>query len=145
MKKIGIDFDNQLLLVLTDNTKGTQNFDVPKKIALNSFIPPEYHDRNSFTWDFEGETIAINLPDIGCPKGLAGEDSFNPEIEVSLPGLSTRYDEFLAILRLSEETVSAQEIFDFVLKELIGMDYEQAKALGLFDEDTEVEVDSSWN
>lgn len=52
MKSIELDFNA--------GHQGTETNPDLKKIAFNSFIPEQFRDRNSFTWNFENETFAVN-------------------------------------------------------------------------------------
>lgn len=57
MKAISLDFKNNMVCILTAGQQGTETHPDLKKVAFNSFIPEQFRDRNSFTWDFENETL----------------------------------------------------------------------------------------
>ena len=60
MNSISLDFDNNMICFMTEGQQGTESNPDLKKVAFNSFIPEEFRDRNSFTWNFENETFAVN-------------------------------------------------------------------------------------
>ena len=45
---------------MTTGQQGTERNTDLNKVAFNSFIPEQFRGRNSFTWDFEQETFAVN-------------------------------------------------------------------------------------
>ena len=45
---------------MTDGQQGTEHGQDMKKEKFNSFIPDKFREYNSFTWNFEAETFAVN-------------------------------------------------------------------------------------
>ena len=60
MKSIALDFKNNMICFMTAGQQGTETNPYLKKVAFNSFIPEQFRDKNSFTWNFENETFAVN-------------------------------------------------------------------------------------
>lgn len=120
MKAISIDFKNNMICILIPGQQGTETNPNLKKVAFDSFIPEQFRDRNSFTWDFENETFAVNqdyeLPD-GCIMTM---DCYVPEAIIPMAKLSKRYDEFVAIMGYEEVELKSE--MTSVLLTLFGLD-----------------------
>ena len=102
MKSIGIDFHNNEINIQFGGQRGVEENLGLKKVAFNSFIPEQFRSRDSFTWDFEQETFAVNK-DYDLPAGaIMTTDSFAPEQITTMPGLGERFNEFLAIMGYKE-------------------------------------------
>lgn len=120
MKSISIDFMNHIVCIMSKGQHGTEFNPDLKKVAFNSFIPPKYQDQNSFTWNFENETFAVNqdfLLHDGC---IMTEDDFLPEIIIPMSGLGKRYEEFISIMNYEE--VDLKEEMPAGLRKLLGLD-----------------------
>ena len=120
MKSISLDFKNNRICIMTDGQQGTEHGQDMKKEKFNSFIPDKFREYNSFTWNFEAETFAVNqdynLKD-GC---IMTKDCFIPEVILPMHGLKKRYDEFIAILGY-EETAWKTEDFPEELRGLFSL------------------------
>lgn len=120
MKSIAIDFTNNMVCFMTAGQQGTEiNFDL-KKIAFHSFIPEQFRERNSFTWNFENETFAVNQ-DYELHNGcIMTKDCFVPEFIIPMPKLGKRYDEFVAIMGYEEVDLNAE--MPAALRKLLGLE-----------------------
>lgn len=108
MKSIAFDFKNSMICFMTAGQQGTETNSDLKKVAFNSFIPEQFRDRNSFTWNFENETFAVNQ-DYKLHEGcIMTKDCFVPEIIVPMPKLGKRHDEFVAIMGYEEVDLKAE-------------------------------------
>lgn len=120
MKSIALDFKNNIVCIMIEGQQGTEcNFNI-KKAAFNSFIPEQFRDKNSFTWNFENDTFAVNK-DYELHKGcIMTKDCFIPELIIPMPKLFKRYEEFVAIMGYEE--VNLQNEIDTILLTLFGQD-----------------------
>lgn len=108
MKAISLDFKNNMICIMTAGQQGTETNRELRKVAFNSFIPEQFRDRNSFTWDFENETFAVNQ-DYELHEGcIMTKDCFIPEIMIPMAKLSKRYDEFVAIMGYEEVDLESE-------------------------------------
>ena len=108
MKSIGIDFHNNRICIQFGAQRGVEENLELKKVAFNSFIPEQFRSRDSFTWDFEQETFAVNK-DYDLPAGaIMTTDSFVPKQITTMPGLGDRFDEFIAIMGYDEVDMSEE-------------------------------------
>lgn len=105
MKSISLDFNNNCICIMTKGQQGTEIAPDIKKAALNSFIPEQYRDRSSFTWNFENDTFCVNQPYVLHSGCIMSKDCFIPEIIIPMPGLGKRYNEFLSIIGYKEEYI----------------------------------------
>lgn len=121
MKRISVDFDNNVVCIMTAGQQGTERHDSLKKAALNSFIPEKYRGNGSFTWDFENETFSVNQPYRLHDGGIMTSDSFVPEIIVPMRRLGRRFEEFVAILGYEEVSLK-EELPAELLRKLFGLD-----------------------
>lgn len=120
MKSIALDFKNNRICFMTEGQQGTEQNPDLKKIAFNSFIPEKYRERNSFTWNFENETFAVNQ-DYELQEGcIMTKDCFVPEIIIPMPKLAKRYDEFVAIMGYEEVDLKAE--MPAALRKLLGLE-----------------------
>lgn len=120
MKSIALDFKNNMICIMTPGQQGTECNPDLKKIAFNSFIPEQFRDRNSFTWNFENETFSINKNyelHEGC---IMTKDCFIPELIIPMPNLGIRYDEFIAILGYEEVDLKSE--MPAALRKLLGLE-----------------------
>lgn len=104
MKSIGIDFSNRMLCIMTEGQQGTERYieelsDISK---FYCFIPEQYRNHTSYTWNFEDETFSVNqdycLED-GC---IMTKECFVPEVIVPMPGLKKRWNEMTQLLDMEE-------------------------------------------
>ena len=120
MKSISLDFKNNRICIMTECQQGTEHGQDMKKIKFHSFIPEKYREYDSFTWNFEAETFAVNqnyeLKD-GC---IMTKDCFIPLVILPMHGLKKRYEEFIAILGY-EETAWNPDDFPEELRGLLGL------------------------
>ena len=120
MKSIALDFKNNMICFMTEGQQGTELNPDLKKVAVNSFIPERFRDRNSFTWNFENETFAVNQ-DYEVHEGcIMTKDCFVPELITPMPKLSKRYEEFIAIIGYEEVDIKAE--MPEALRKLLGLD-----------------------
>lgn len=102
MNSISLDFKNNRVCIMNAGQTGVEYDQLPKKDFL-SFIPAKWQEYNSFTWNFEDETFAVNqdytLPDGGA---IMTPDCFVPIRIVSMPGLAKRYQEFIDCMGYEE-------------------------------------------
>lgn len=120
MKSIALDFKNNMICFMTEGQQGTERNPDLKKVAFNSFIPEKYRERNSFTWNFENETFAVNQ-DYELQEGcIMTKDCFVPEIIIPMPKLAKRYDEFVAIMGYEEVDLKAE--MPATLRKLLGLE-----------------------
>ncbi len=108
MKSIGIDFHNNRIRILFGGQRGVEENLGLKKVAFNSFIPEQFRNRESFTWDFENETFTVNKDYVLPADAIMTVDSFVPELVTTMPGLGERFDEFRAIMGYEEVDLSAE-------------------------------------
>lgn len=88
--------------------QGTELVPGIKKEDFENFIPEKYRDKDSFTWDFETETISVNQP-YKALNGFMTKDCFIPQVVEPMPKLRKKFDEFTKLLGI--ETVNlADEI-----------------------------------
>lgn len=119
MKSISIDFKNKRICIMTAGQQGTEHADESvKKIKFNSFIPEEHREKDSFTWNFEDDTFAVNKKYELKPGCIMTADEFVPELIVPMPGLGKRYEEFIAIMGFEE--FETMDIMDDLMKSLLG-------------------------
>ena len=120
MKSIALDFKNNMICFMTAGQQGTETNPDLKKVAFNSFIPEQFRDRNSFTWNFENETFAVNQ-DYELHEGcIMTKDCFVPECIIPRPKLGKRYDEFVAIMGYEEVDLKAE--MPEALRKLLGLE-----------------------
>lgn len=120
MKSISLDFNNNMICFMTDGQQGTeQNFDI-KKLAFNSFIPEKHRDYNSFTWNFENDTFAVNQDYVLQDGCIMTKDCFIPRFIIPMKGLHKRYNEFIAIMGYEEVDLKAE--MPEALRKLLGLD-----------------------
>ena len=120
MKSISLDFKNNMICFITGGQQGTeQNPDI-KKVAFHSFIPEKYRDYNSFTWNFESETFAVNQDYILHDGCIMTKDCFIPQFIIPMHGLKKRYDEFVAIMGYKEVDLKAE--MPEALRKLLGLE-----------------------
>ena len=120
MKSIALDFKNNRICFMTANQQGTERYPDLKKDDFNHFIPEKFHDKNSFTWDFENETFSVNqdiLLHDGC---IITKDDFLPELIIPMPGLKKRYKEFIAIMNYEEVDLKSE--MPEAIRKLLGLD-----------------------
>ena len=118
MKSIAIDFKNNCLCVMSEGQQGTEIVDFNKE-DFYEFIPQKYRDRNSFTWDFENETFAVNQDyelEAGC---IMTKDCFIPQVILPLSGLAKQYDKFIKIMDYEE--INIVDYIPDYLKDLFGL------------------------
>lgn len=119
MKSISIDFKNAIICIISDGQQGTEHADDSiRKIKFHSFIPQEYRENDSFTWNFEDETFAVNKKFDLKSGSIMSADDFVPERIVTMPGLRDRYEEFIAIMGFEE--FETMDIMDDLIKSLLG-------------------------
>lgn len=105
---------------MTAGQHGTETNPDLKKSAFNSFIPEQFGDRNSFTWNFENETFAINQ-DYELHEGcIMTKDCFVPECIIPMLKLGKRYDEFVAIIGYKEIDLKTE--IPVALRKLLGLE-----------------------
>jgi hypothetical protein len=93
---------------MTAGQQGTESNPNMKKIAFSSFIPEQYRDNSSFTWNFENETFSVNQPYVLHDGCIMTKDCFVPEMIIPMHGLGKRFDEFVAILGYEEVDLKAE-------------------------------------
>lgn len=119
MKSISIDFKNKRICIMSEGQQGTEHADDSiRKIKFNSFIPGEHREKDSFTWNFEDETFAVNRKFELKPGSIMTADDFVPEIIMPMVGLGDRYEEFIAIMGFEE--FETMDIMDDLIKSLLG-------------------------
>ena len=62
MNSIAIDFKNEMMCIMRPEQQGTEHINglgITKE-KLADFIPEKYRSRQSFTWNFEDSTFAVN-------------------------------------------------------------------------------------
>ena len=110
MKSIGIDFSNRMLCIMMEGQQGTERAieelsDISK---FYCFIPEQYRNHTSYTWNFEDETFSVNqdyrLED-GC---IMTKECFVPEVIVPMPGLKKRWNEMTQLLGMEEENIKEE-------------------------------------
>ena len=69
------------------------------KATFDSFIPEKYKNKNSFTWDFQAETISVNHP-YKAINNFMTKECFIPEVVEPMPKLEKRFDEFIKLLNM---------------------------------------------
>lgn len=120
MKSIALDFKNNMICFMTAGQLGTERNPNLKKVAFNSFIPKQLRDRNSFTWNFENETFAVNQDYELHEDCIMTKDCFVPEFIIPMPKLGKRYDEFIAIMGYEEVNHIAE--MPAALRKLLGLE-----------------------
>lgn len=105
---------------MTAGQQGTESNHDMQKVSFNNFIPEQFRERNSFTWNFENETFAVNR-DYELYEGcIMTEDCFIPECIIPMPKLGKRYDEFVAIMGYEEVDLKAE--MPAALRKLLGLE-----------------------
>lgn len=120
MKSIALDFKNNMVCFMTAGQQGTESNPDIQIVAFNSFIPEQFRNRTSFTWNFEDETFAVNQSyelHNGC---IMTKDCFVPEFILPMPNLSKRYDEFVTILGYTQMDLKAE--MPAALRKLLGLE-----------------------
>ena len=120
MNSISLDFDNNMICFMTEGQQGTESNPDLKKVAFNSFIPEEFRDRNSFTWNFENETFAVNQDYVLKSGCIMTKECFVPELIVPMPKLAKRFDEFVTIMDYEQVYLKAE--MPDALSHLLGLD-----------------------
>ena len=99
MKRLAIDFDNHCLCIMMQGQQGTQIVPELDKATFDSFIPEKYKNKNSFTWDFQDETISVNQP-YKAINNFMTKECFIPEVVEPMPKLEKRFNEFIKLLNM---------------------------------------------
>lgn len=109
MNSISLDFFNQCVCVMSEGQQGTMcEPDLQKDIFL-SFIPDKYRQHQSYTWNFENETFAVNYDYHLRDGAIMTKDCFIPQVIIPMRGLKKRYREFLTLLNYEE--FNTQDLF----------------------------------
>ena len=120
MKSISIDFTNNMICIMSEGQQGTEHgFDL-EKAKFKDFIPEEYFERSSFTWNFEDEIFAVNQDFILEQDCIMTKNDFVPTRILSMRGLKARYDDFLEMIGYEE--VNLIDEMDDELRSLLGLD-----------------------
>lgn len=120
MKSIALDFKNKMICFMTDVQQGTEQNPYIKKIAFHSFIPENYRNYSSFTWNFESETFSVNQDYILHDGCIMTKDCFIPQFIIPMQGLKQRYNEFVAIMGYEEVNLKAE--MSEALRKLLGLE-----------------------
>ena len=120
MNSIALDFKNNMVCLMTAGQQRTESNPDIQRVAFNSFIPEQFRNRTSFTWNFEDETFTVNH-DYELHEGcIMTKDCFIPELILPMPNLSKRYDEFIAILGYSQIDLKTE--MPAALRKLLGLE-----------------------
>lgn len=101
MKRLSIDFDNHCLCIMTEGQQGTEIVPELDKATFDSFIPEKHKNKNSFTWDFQAETISVNQP-YKAINNFMTKECFIPEVVEPMPKLEKRFNEFIKLLNMEQ-------------------------------------------
>ena len=99
MKKVTIDFTNQIICIRARSYQETRKLESLEKEELAQFFPEKKYmtDYNSYTWNFDTNTFIVNQ-DKKVKGGESGEIRFLPEVIIPMPKLSRKYREFMDLL-----------------------------------------------
>lgn len=65
-------------------------------------------EHSSYTWNFEGDTFAVNQDYVLRDGCVMTKDCFVPKIIIPMNGLHKRFDEFVAVLGYEEVDLKAE-------------------------------------
>lgn len=116
MNSISLDFKNKMTCIMTAGQQGTEYAPDLHKELFYPYIPEKYRNYNSFTWNFEDETFAVNRDFTFIPGALMTENSFVPEVIIPMKGLSLYFSKFIELMGFEE--YSTKDIFDGLLEEI---------------------------
>ena len=128
MKKYYLYFKNHCYGVDDEGARGTEiipEIDISKKEYFMEFIPVEYKDECSFSWDFENNIFSVYEP-YDAVDNFVTLECFRPVLEEPMPNLSKNYEKFKQIL---EKQFNLRRVS--IAAEIIKESPEAAKLLGL--------------
>lgn len=104
MKSIGIDFSNKRICIMTEGQQGTERAteELSDKSKFDGFIPEQYRNHTSYTWNFDDETFAVNQDYQLVEGAIMTEGCFVPTVIVPMPGLNKRWNEMTNLLGYEE-------------------------------------------
>ena len=108
MKIISIDFNSNIICFTGKEERRIKSTDELKKEDFIGFIPRKHMEYNSFSWNFEAETFAVNQENKRIEECDTEKDYFRPQFIIPMKGLRKRYKEFVAIM--GDETLQLEEV-----------------------------------
>ena len=99
MKKVTIDFTNQVICIKARSYQETKRIEFLDKEEFAQFFPEKKYmtDYNSYTWNFDTNTFIVNQ-DKELKTNESGEIRFLPEVIIPMPKLSRKYREFMDLV-----------------------------------------------
>ena len=99
MKRVTIDFTNQVICIKARSYQETRKIESLDKEEFAQFFPAKKYmtDYNSYTWNFDTNTFIVNQ-DQKVKVEESGEIRYLPEVIVPMPKLSRKYREFMDLL-----------------------------------------------
>ncbi len=99
MKKVSIDFTNQIVCIKARSYQETREFESLEKEEFAQFFPEKKYmtDYNSYTWNFDTNTFIVNQEQ-KAKGNERGEVRFLPELIIPMPKLSRKYREFMDLV-----------------------------------------------
>jgi len=119
LKSIAMDFKNNIICIMTEGQQGTEYNPHIEKTTFEKFIPEKYQEYDSFTWNFQSETLAVNQEFIMRDGCIMTKENFVPQFIVPFHGLGKRFKEFIRIMEYEEFNL-AEEMPDD-LKKMLGL------------------------
>ena len=116
MKSIALDFKNKMICVMTEGQQGTEYMLELTKEQFFPYIPEKYRDYDSFTWNFQNDTFAINEDYDLEPGSIMTSAAFIPKLIIPMKRLGSHYNNFIELMGYEE--ISTQSIFDELLTEM---------------------------
>ena len=120
LKSIAIDFKNHVICFMTDGQQGTETNPYLEKVTLKNFIPEKYWEYESFTWNFQSETLAVNQEFIMRDGCIMTKENFVPQFIIPFHGLGKRFKEFISIMEYEEFNLVEEMPTD--LRKTLGLD-----------------------
>lgn len=116
MKAISIDFKNKRVCIMIEGQQGTEVIPNVVKDTFTDYIPKQFRDYSSFTWNFEENLFSVNEDFDLREDAIITKENFSPKIILSMPELSEKYKEFIGLLGYEEVDTSD---FLMALEEII--------------------------
>ncbi len=100
MKKVTIDFTNNIIRISARSYQETKKLSSLDKDFIASFFPSKKYleDYNSYTWNFDLNTFVVNQEQKIDASADADSIKFLPELIVPMPKLSRKYKEFMNLI-----------------------------------------------
>ena len=123
MKSISIDFENQKICIMTAGQQGTEEALGLTKEMFYPFIPEQYRDKDSFTWNFEDNTFSVNQKYQLRDGAIMTSDCFIPQFIMPMKNLEKQYEEFISIMGYEEFNMKdIADAFPDEIRKLFGLE-----------------------